>query len=82
MVAALIRTNKAACASVISSSFSLRNNGTRAGIIGASSFPAGARNTVEHDTNGGIRSDPYNGRLPVLCFGDGGINACRNAALA
>ena len=69
-------------ASVVSSFFSLRSNGNGACIIGASRCLAGTRNTVEHDTDGGIRSDPYNGRAPVLCFGDGGINACRNASRA
>ena len=55
IVAALIRTSRAASASLRTSSPSRRSSGTNTASIGASRLPAGARNTAQHVTNGDDR---------------------------
>jgi hypothetical protein len=64
IVAALIRTSRAASVSVRSSSLSRRNNGTNTASIGASRFPAGARSTAQHSTRALVTAGPYVGARP------------------
>ncbi|WP_346231471.1 hypothetical protein [Parafrigoribacterium mesophilum] len=82
IVAALIRTNKAASASVRSNSPSRRNSGTSTGSIGARRLPAGARNTAQHRTRAFVTSGPYVGMRPARGFTTFRLNALRNAARA
>jgi hypothetical protein len=62
---------------------SRRSSGTSTGSIGASSFPAGARNVAQHAINAGISSGPYVGvRGPRGLTGRTGFAASRNEARA
>lgn len=82
IVAALIRTSRAAWASVSSNSLSRRSIGTNTPSIGASRFPAGARNTAQHFTSAAVIAGPYVGARPRRGVTIFNLNASRKAARA
>jgi len=82
IVGALMRTNRAASASVRSNSPSRRSNATTTASIGARRFPAGVRSTAQHFVSATVTRGPYVGARPRLGFTIFSLNASRSAALA